>query len=448
MVDYSTVEGYAVLLGRYAVVATVIGGGYLLLRKSKHPLPSQNKQANMSGEARQSGKTKKHRNEILLGSSDKADIPREYSDKKRKKKNKAVKPSVDNDEQTPIHLHVEDSNEDDHDNKEFARQLQNAKSGSILPVKNQGGSRIKSVKQSRVNNLNGTEKISNENSLASGADGDDDLSAANSPVLEATTLQPLRHGDFSDMLEAPAAGASVLRITEPVVSSHPKKERKPAKLEKEETQKQRQNRKKAELRKALREEEEKDRLRRLQMQLRTAREAEGRPAKDGRTFMVAAASQNVSAWAAPLTSNNKNLASNTGPELLDTYEPTSDRASDIAGIGHGDWQTTLPSEEEQLRLLQEETSWNTVISKKGKKKAGQAEVGDGKGEGGEDAKPATLESVGSSLAKSEGTLIVGDPNIDMTGLMYNGKPADALLNDGEQDFAFSMAQTEDEWEVA
>jgi hypothetical protein len=60
-------------------------------------------------------------------------------------------------------------------------------------------------------------------------------------------------------------------------------------------------------------------------------------------------------------------------QLLDTYEPETKPAAaqpKVKAAKTNDDYATLPSEEEQLRLIEEDAAWNTVTKpKKGKKKA-------------------------------------------------------------------------------
>lgn len=191
------------------------------------------------------------------------------------------------------------------------------------------------------------------------------------------------------MLEQPAAGPSVLKITESSTPSRPKKAKPAPTFEAVETKKQRQNRKKAEAKKTAREEDEKMRQVTMEQQRRTARVAEGRAAKDGSSFM-AAKTPTESAWiGSPSGGTNGNKASSTNVDLLDTYEPSSKTSAippverkvttvpaealysegEMAG---SDWQNTfsaLPSEEEQTRLAMEESdNWKTVKAKERRKR--------------------------------------------------------------------------------
>jgi hypothetical protein len=192
------------------------------------------------------------------------------------------------------------------------------------------------------------------------------------------------------MLEKPASGPSVLKITESATPSRQKKAKAPASFEAVETKKQRQNRKKAEAKKEAREEDEKIRQTQMEQQRRTARIAEGRAAKDGSTFMAAKA-PTESAWIASAAGNaNGSKATSSNVDLLDTYEPSS-KTKDVVHpvenkvttvpaealysegeMAGSDWQnnfSSLPSEEEQTRLAMEESdNWKTVKAKERRKK--------------------------------------------------------------------------------
>jgi len=161
-------------------------------------------------------------------------------------------------------------------------------------------------------------------------------------------------------------------------------------LEPAETKKQRQNRRKAEERKAAREEAEKHRRVLLEKQLRTAREAEGRPAKNG--LGVTSKPPAKSAWTSTSTSvgvdSKKEAAENVS--LLDTFDssnrsedasldgPTSSSTSDTGNSkSTHQWEQDLPSEEEQMRIIKEQeddAGWNTVGKSRKKKKATDSEV--------------------------------------------------------------------------
>ncbi|KAG4220188.1 hypothetical protein PC116_g31333, partial [Phytophthora cactorum] len=187
--------------------------------------------------------------------------------------------------------------------REFARQLSNAHAGTKFSTKKADEKKQKSVKQSKAQEIQDATAGKTSVPSSHAGDADDDLSSQASPVVAAVDGR-----DVSDMLEPTPSGPSVLRLTD--VDAVKPKERKQKAPEVVETKKQRQNRKKAEAAKAAREEEEKERKVKLEQQRRTARIAEGRPAKDGSSFTANA--QN--AWNGKSTSNNSTV------QPLDTFE--------------------------------------------------------------------------------------------------------------------------------
>ncbi|KFY21856.1 hypothetical protein V493_07048 [Pseudogymnoascus sp. VKM F-4281 (FW-2241)] len=356
--------------GGWAGIA-VVGAGYWYLQNRKPAVKqtkaAPTKQATKQTEARKDTKSKKQRSEGAQSSGDQAS-EKSTSKKARKSVKIDAKPPVQNITSQPT---TSTSNDDDDeiDNREFARQLSNAKAGTVIGSKPQAGARQKSVKQSRAQAAASNsfdENTASASSSNAGADADDDMSAANSPVLNAKSSNL---GGVGDMLEPASQGPSVLRITTPT-NPQPKKEKKAAKApEPTETKKQRQNRKKREAEKLALDASEQDRKVLLESQRRTAREAEGRAAKDGSQYTNAAASASV--WKADKAAETK--PANGQVELLDTYEPaTKPVAAKPKAKGSEDY-ATLPSEEEQLRLIEEDSAWNTVTKpKKGKKKADEA----------------------------------------------------------------------------
>ncbi|KAK8044265.1 hypothetical protein PG993_004289 [Apiospora rasikravindrae] len=249
-------------------------------------------------------------------------------------------------------------------NDEFARQYANAKSGTKFETTKRDDKKAKSIKQSRAREIEvPDDKISVPSSTT--GDADDDLSEANSPEVKAADGR-----DVSDMLEQTSPGPSVMRITDTeAVKAKQKKEKK---AEVVESKKQRQNRKKAEAAKAAREEEEVERKKLEEAQRRQARIAEGRAAKDGSGFMAAANKESV--WKGkPEEESAKRV------ELLDTEEqkPAAPKLAPKAAnesapkpsssATNSSWMSAVPSEEEQMKLLQDEDSWNEVTTKKSKR---------------------------------------------------------------------------------
>ncbi|KXG49029.1 uncharacterized protein PGRI_028990 [Penicillium griseofulvum] len=206
-------------------------------------------------------------------------------------------------------------------------------------------------------------------SSTTGAEADDDLSPAASPPVNATVPSA---GYVSDMLEAPAPGASVLRVTGNV-ENQPKKQ-KVQTFKEVETKKQRQQRLKNEARKQQVQEAEAERKKLLEKQLHTAREAERREAARS-TAPAANAWQNKET--APVKANVVNGGSGHAPAvpaassqtLLDTFESP-------AASAPTKWAQNLPSEEEQMRLLgaaKGDDEWTTVSKKQIKKKGGKTD---------------------------------------------------------------------------
>ncbi|KFY55593.1 hypothetical protein V496_06957 [Pseudogymnoascus sp. VKM F-4515 (FW-2607)] len=355
--------------GGWAGIA-VVGAGYWYLQNRK-PAVKQTKaappkQATKQTEARKDTKAKKQRSDGAQSSGDQAS-EKSTNKKARKAVKIDAKPAVQNVTPQPT-TSTNDDDDDEIDNREFARQLSNAKAGTAIGSKPQAGARQKSVKQSRAQAAASNSFDDNTASASSsnaGADADDDLSAANSPVSNARSSNL---GGVGDMLEPASQGPSVLRITSPV-NPQPKKEKKAAKApEPVETKKQRQNRKKREAEKLALQESEQDRKVLQESQRRTAREAEGRAAKDGSQYTNAAA---ASVWKGEKAAETK--PTNGQVELLDTYEPATKPAATKPKAKESNDYATLPSEEEQLRLIEEDSAWNTVTKpKKGKKKADEA----------------------------------------------------------------------------
>ena len=314
-------------------------------------------------------------------------------------------------------------------NAEFAKQLSQLKTGTSLKKPVTTGETKKTRKQGKRNELppealnggppgmNGITRSQGMSTTSSttGADADDDLSLPVSPEFGATESTTPSGLDVSDMLEPPSKGPSVLRLTEPV-NQVPARQPKPQKAAAEpETKKQRQNRKKNEEKKAMREQAEQERRVMLEKQLRTAREAEGTPAKNG---MGTARPPSTNAWNNPTNAPTKSEASTTtlknGP-LLDTLEdtePTTGPSTKYTN-GSGDstvaegktWNRELPSEEEQIRLMSEmdsDNAWSTVPSGKGKKRSVVAGVGTGANKAeSSGSKVPSLENVTPSYTTSQ-----------------------------------------------
>ncbi|PGH05383.1 hypothetical protein AJ80_08351 [Polytolypa hystricis UAMH7299] len=262
------------------------------------------------------------------------------------------------------------------DNKEFARQFSKVKEGTSLVAPQKGPSKKEqraAVKHTPTSFEGSSgEVVSTRASSTTGADADDDLSPVESPLVNPITGVS---GDISDMLEAPAPRASVLRVTGTANQQAPKK--KSDSFKPVETKKQRQQKIKNENRKLMVEEAEKQRRALLEKQLHTARESERREAAKSKP----AGPNPWAAKPAAAASGEAPKAPAPAASLLDTFEPVTKpeeqkpkaSAPRPARIpSQGSWTDDLPSEEEQMRILgvSSDNEWTTVPSKKKEKKKG------------------------------------------------------------------------------
>lgn len=286
--------------------------------------------------------------------------------KKQKRKTKAPEPAAPKKPEVQTVVSpptTEDEQADeDVDRKEMARRLAAMKNGTSQAPAPTSKNQKKKQKKAATQLESGSHASS-----TTGADADDDLSPAVSPQVNAVPSA----GYVSDMLESPAPGASVLRVTGNV-ESEPKKQ-KVQSFKQVETKKQRQNRLKNEARKEQVQEAEEQRRKLLEKQLHSARESERREA-------ARSTPPTSNAWQ---TKNGANGAPKATPkaapapapaaapvQLLDTFEPASAPAP-----AQKKWDQGLPSEEEQIRLLATSNGndeWTTV-SKKIKKKGGKTD---------------------------------------------------------------------------
>ncbi|TAQ87909.1 hypothetical protein B7494_g3758 [Chlorociboria aeruginascens] len=357
-------------IGGWIVVAGVVYYYFIHNGKgdrSRRPQPL--KQLAKSADTRKEPKAKKVRKEGGQSSGD-ADSRSNEKPAKRKKAQQVVLQ-----EEAKATSRPPKSNDPDHevDDREFARQLSSAKAGTKLASKITNGPRQKSIKQSRAQEKLPAAEVGsgtdNAASSATGGDADDDQSSMNSPDFGATIASSLGiNGDVSDMLEPAASGPPVLRLTEPTNSAPPKKNSKP--FEQALTKKQRQNRRKAEEQKLQRQEADKERQALEEKQRRTARLAEGRPAKDGSGFMKSQAPP--TSWTTPAGINRDKDAETKKVELLDTYEPATNNAnaehlySDNEKIG-SKYRLPGKSDDEQLEIAVEDSKKWEVVKKSHKK---------------------------------------------------------------------------------
>lgn len=261
---------------------------------------------------------------------------------------------------------------EDLDNRAFAQKMAGVRTGASLARRVEEPRKPKRhITQEHL----GTPALSPDMSRTgstTGAEADDDTSSAASPDFGAARAA----GDVSDMLEAPGKGSSVIRLTG--LPEEKKKVYKPKVEEPAETKKQRQRRRQKEELKEFRAETEKERRVKLENQLRTARIAEGRPAKNG---LASTQSPVPSVWTNTANGNIISAPSDN-VALLDTFDNNEKQKQKIAPEIRKDtelsasdkaWEQEYRSEEEQMRLLNEidGDGWNTV-EKGGKAKKKKA----------------------------------------------------------------------------
>lgn len=368
---------------------TVAGAGYYYYSNQGQPTSNRTRGASVSNQVQpQQTKAPRRREEAKSRRKNEVDSKSEVSSSdvpaasstsvasraepsKKRKGGKSAGPVA---AAPPVIVNNDDADTEEADNRAWAQQLAQARQGTSLAPPAQAGSRSKTVKQSAARGA----APAFSSASSTGAEADDDLSPAMSPSLRA--------GDVSDMLEAPAAGPSSLRLTAPV---NPPKQRQPKKenaFQEAETKKQRQNRQKKEAARLEREAEEKERQVLLEKQRRAAREARGEPARNG---MVSSQPPATSAWAAETVSRVMDeptaaVSANNAP-LLDTFDHDGESTassngplanSTAATSTAAKYDNGLPSEEDQMRvatkLSEDESGWNTVPKGRKQKKNRQA----------------------------------------------------------------------------
>ena len=335
--------------------------------------------------------------------------PRKQS-KKQTKTAEAASSAIDVVPATSRSVNTRDE-EDEVNNRDFARQLLNAKIGTKLAAPQNNAQRVRTKKQSKAEasgNLDATSTEASTNTSTAGGDADDDVSPALSPALAGVT-PPIDNTGVADMLESPAPGPSVLRLTEPAQPPRPQKQPQKKPAAPELTKKQRQNKAKAEARKTEKQKAEAERRVKLEKQMHLARQAEREQEKKYASQSHSSVpSANVWAQGSEPKSSKDGLATNNS--MLDTFETASDE--DLAPVksesssaeassnnpvveltstganahipngsaetngNASNWHSDL-SEEEQMKRLAEETAnekWETVPAKGRSKKPKPANV--------------------------------------------------------------------------
>ncbi|EFR01575.1 hypothetical protein MGYG_04578 [Nannizzia gypsea CBS 118893] len=271
------------------------------------------------------------------------------------------------------------------DNYEFAKQFSKARNGTPLAAKAKPGAGTKIKKQQQAkqqkpqqqeqqaltNGDSHANHVSTAASSTTGADADDDMSPINSPRVKPA-------GDVTDMLEEPAPAASVLRLTGDLEDAqNGKKKKQQNSFKSVETKKQRQARRKREEKNEMVKQAEKARRAMVENQMHTAREYERQQAKSTASSPPANAWKPVPALSPATNGNtNGNGTSTKQPSvmpLLDTFEPTPAQPTPTqTGSGKKPWIKDLPSEEEQMRMLNtrsSENEWTTVSNRKKEKRS-------------------------------------------------------------------------------
>ena len=342
-----------------------------------------------------------------------------YSEGPSTKKRKIT--TSQNDTKPDVAIQVAEFEEADFSNKDFAHQMAQAQAGTQLkPVAKQAPSK----KERRANKIlqvaQDTSDSPDLSAAPSGAEADDDMSPVGSPPM--APINGTSSRNVTDMLEQRAAGPSVLRLTDPKGTIGQTKSKPTQKhVEVAETKKQRQARQKREEQKRLNDEAETTRKALMEKQMKIARMAEGTSAQQKANKPPAS---NVWAQKAGNTNTNVPSAPVGQAPLFDTFEsPEMDNPNNAESIktatisditnGHAaidgtvntvkqslgtgrtealaastrengidpgsstqsnaSWADDLPSEEEQMRALQQEDAWTTV-SKKDKKKGAKDSV--------------------------------------------------------------------------
>lgn len=306
----------------------------------------------------------------------------------KKKRPRAEQASNHTDQPAPVENNDSlsaDMPDQDSADQEWARQLQAAKKGVDFSAATARGTQQKS--KGRKGQSHDVRPLTDPKRDIKAHDKS--LAPGNGPASE----------DVSDMLEAPAPGASVLRL---IGEEKPQKSKPQQPSVETETKKQRQNRRKVEEKKALLQEQEKERQQLLEKQRRTAREARGEPAKNGLSGSVA---PSMNAWSKPVQHSDlaEPLNDLTKQPLLDTFE------HETTSTGSGKGQTNesptpvssvddygLPSEETQMEMIQEMNGWNEVPKTRRNKKKTPTPVSPPTKPGVKETKQKSYEAVSTS----------------------------------------------------
>ncbi|KAK5937869.1 hypothetical protein PMZ80_009998 [Knufia obscura] len=286
--------------------------------------------------------------------------------------------------------------ENDVNDKDFAQQLAKAQAGTKLQAKTQQQGTTPGRLAAPTQPTKSGRSSNADLSSSAGGDADDDLSSVESPQE-----RPASGKDISDMLEPAAAAPTSLRLTNLTEPKKPKQA--PKQFEQVESKKKRAERAKREEQKRINEESDRLHEQKKQEQLRKARMASG-TSNQTKANNFAASTSN--AWQNKPSSANPVQSSSSAP-LLDTFEPSTTTKESVqsqpaptttngtssnnnaaglksqfgentaeamtaSGRENGTWADQMSvSEEEQMHIVreqQQEDAWESVQSKKSKKK--------------------------------------------------------------------------------
>ena len=305
---------------------------------------------------------------------------------------------------------AKDHQDDAISNAELARRMQTAKVGTTLSSPEKMEKRARTVKQSQLNGKDRSPAkdlvLSAASSADTGPELDDDTSSSGSHAPSATT-PPIDSTGVLDMLATPQSKLAVLRVTDPVEPVRPAPSKSKAVGSAPLTKKQRQRHAKNEARKAEAREREKERQQRMEAHMRVAREAAGDSAARTADWKHGDGPAPTK-WSHKSPKNSSESVRSTNAWLLDTFEGPEnespvrsghglrnesgefiDTPEDLADSGRREgvdeankpntnsspttsWGQGFVSEEEQLRMIEEQRQneqWTTVAAKKSSRKA-------------------------------------------------------------------------------
>lgn len=366
MSELTTVVGWTAIL-------TVAGAVYYLnTRKTPRGRQQNNRVDKRPGSAGSRQLSQSHAKTTDSGMSsrhEKATIDKKAKNRKKPKSKTSPPSSFDG---TAVKKEVQFSGFDvdahdsnDNDDDEFARNLARVQAGQVVPSKLQAASKRKSSKLSKLEK----DITSGASAQSSDVGADDEQSFS-----EIASKSYVRSNDISDMLEAPQAGPSSLKISAPTKPS-PQKKKVLTTGEPALTKTQKKNRQKNEQKAAENKAAEAERKAQLEAHRRAVRIAENRPAKDGTSFLAANVSkESGQGWSDVVSGVSESTNFVVDDTLLDTFDSSNhmhvaQSISPPGGKSDSNNSSSLSEEVEMARATQESLgkSWVNVPSRKSKK---------------------------------------------------------------------------------